>query len=141
MSANRRLLGFTFVLGSLGTGLELLLMEHTDGIWQKLPLALLALGGVAFGAVAFTRTTMMQRTFQSVMLLFAATGIAGSVLHYQGNVEFEREMDPETSGITLVRDAMQGATPALAPGTMMLLGAVGWGYSRLTEREYKRSDV
>jgi hypothetical protein len=46
-------------------------------------------------------------------------------LHYQGNVEFERELAPDASGLPLVWEALKGATPALAPGTMMLLGAVG----------------
>jgi hypothetical protein len=50
-------------------------------------------------------------------------------------VEFERELNPDASGFSLFRDAMMGATPALAPGTMILLGAVGWAYGRLNALE------
>ena len=35
----------------------------------------------------------------------------------------------------LFRESMKGATPALAPGTMMLLGALGFGYVYLIEQE------
>jgi hypothetical protein len=65
------------------------------------------------------------RLFQITMLAFIVSGIAGIVLHYQGNVEFELELDPEAAGFGLFWEAMKGATPALAPGTMVLLGGLG----------------
>ena len=37
----RRLLIAVFVLGAVGTGAELILLEHTDDIWQWTPLILL----------------------------------------------------------------------------------------------------
>jgi hypothetical protein len=63
------------------------------------------------------------------MLLFVAGGIAGTLLHYRGNVEFEEEMHPGGTRWELFRGAIQGATPALAPGTMVLLGAIGLLYA------------
>ncbi len=128
----RRLLAATFLAGSVGTGAELLLMEHTEGVWQNAPLALLGLGCLTGAALAITTRRAVRQTFRVLMLLFASSGIAGAVLHYDGNVEFERELNPEASGFTLFREAMKGATPALAPGTMILLGAVGWAYYRTT---------
>jgi hypothetical protein len=65
------------------------------------------------------------RLFQLTMVAFILSGAVGVGLHYQGNVEFERELAPDASGLPLVWEALKGATPALAPGTMMLLGAVG----------------
>jgi hypothetical protein len=135
LSAQRRLLALTFLLGSVGTGAELLLMEHTEDLWQNVPLVLLALGCGIFAALAMTASVSVRRAFHGVMILFAASGIAGTLLHYDGNVEFERELNPDASGIALFRDAMMGATPALAPGTMILLGAVGWAYGRLNVQE------
>jgi hypothetical protein len=123
----------TFAFGALGTAAELLLMEHTEGLWQILPLILLGIGCPAAALVA-SGVTAVRPVFKALMLVFAISGIAGSVLHYNGNVEFERELDPELAGVALFREAMQGATPALAPGTMMLLGAVGWAYARVSER-------
>ena len=106
-------------------------MEHTEDLWQNVPLVLLALGCGIFAVLAMTGRAAVRRAFHAVMLLFAASGMAGAVLHYEGNVEFERELNPDSSGFSLFRDAMMGATPALAPGTMILLGAVGWAYGRL----------
>lgn len=137
MTSPRLLLATTFLLGSLGTGAELLLLEHTETLWQRVPLVLLAIGCAAFAAFATTVRRATRATFLGVMMMFAASGLAGSALHVSGNVSFELELDPEASGVALVRDAMQGATPALAPGTMLLLAAVGLAYARVTELERK----
>lgn len=69
------------------------------------------------------------RGLQFTMILFVLSGFAGTLLHYQGNAEFELERDPSLSGWALFRDTMTGATPALAPGTMMLLGLIGLLYT------------
>ena len=47
----------------------------------------------------------------------------------------ERELNPDLSGVALFSESMRGATPALAPGTMILLGALGFGYAYLIGRE------
>jgi hypothetical protein len=135
LSAHRRLLALTFLFGSLGTGTELLLMEHTEGFWQNVPLVLLGLGAFALALLASTHGRAVRRAFQLLMMVFAASGTAGVVLHYDGNVQFERELNPDSAGFALFREAMQGATPALAPGTMVLLGAVGFAYSRISGPE------
>jgi hypothetical protein len=62
-----------------------------------------------------------------VLCLFA--GLVGLGLHYQGNVEFELEMYPSMGGVDLVWEALTGATPALAPGTMVGLGLLGLAYT------------
>jgi hypothetical protein len=64
-----------------------------------------------------------------LMLLFVLSGLVGLALHYKGNVEFEREMYPTLAGWQLFKQAMTGATPALAPGTMSLFGLLGWLYT------------
>ena len=134
MTANRRLLGVTFVLGSLGTGIELLLIGHVEDTWQNVPLILLGTGFLAWVLLA-TRNPAARTAFRVLMIVFAISGLAGSILHYNGNVEFERELNPDLSGVALFGEAMRGATPALAPGTMMLLGAIGWAYVRVSARE------
>jgi hypothetical protein len=121
----RRWLAATFVLASLGTAAELLLLEHTERAVQWAPLALIAaaLLVLAWHAAAPSRASV--RAFQAAMILFAAAGAVGATLHYRGNVEFEKEMHPDAGAWTLFRGAMMGATPALAPGTMVLLGSIG----------------
>jgi hypothetical protein len=63
------------------------------------------------------------------MVLFVGSGMLGVVLHYQGNEEFELEMQPALSGRTLVGKTLTGATPVLAPGSMSLLGVVGLAFT------------
>lgn len=125
----RSMLAAIFLLGSLGTAAELVLLEHTEDIWQLVPLVLIGIGCVSLAALTLTRTGVSVRAFQLAMVLFIASGIAGVLLHYQGNVEFELELRPGAAGLELFREAMKGATPALAPGTMILLGALGLAYT------------
>jgi hypothetical protein len=124
----RTLLGL-FVFGALGTGTELLLLEHTEKRWQPVPLVLLTLGLVLLAVQLLASRRVFVRSFQGAMLLFLAGGVAGTLLHFRGNVEFEQEMHPDGTRWELFRGAAQGATPALAPGTMILLGAIGLLYA------------
>lgn len=118
-----------FLGGSIGTGFELLLLEHTEGFWQIVPLALLGAGCLALAAVLIRRGGLWLPAFQLMMWLFVASGVAGVLLHYQGNVEFERELNSDIGGWELFWAALKGATPSLAPGTMTLLGALGVAYT------------
>lgn len=114
------------VLGLLG---ELFLLEHTEDIWQGAPLILLALSPVLLVWNALTTGPVALRTFQLLMLLFVVSGIVGVILHYRGNVEFELEMQPGTGGLPLIWEALKGATPSLAPGTMIQFGLLGLVYT------------
>ena len=38
------ILAWTFALGVIGSAAELLLLEHTEDVWQFVPIALLGLG-------------------------------------------------------------------------------------------------
>jgi len=117
------------VAGMLGTVLELLLLEHTEGVWQLAPVVLLAAGLVAVLWHALTRSRASLRAVQVVMLAFLLSGLAGLVLHYRGNLEFELELHASAQGWELIRAALGGATPTLAPGTMIQLGLIGLLYS------------
>lgn len=121
----RRFLSLILAFGMVGVEAELLLIGHTDAWQQWIPLGLLGVGLVALVVQAVRPTPVRRRWFVGVMLLFVVSGAVGIALHYQGNVEFELEVAPSTSGFALVRAALTGATPALAPGTMTLLGLVG----------------
>jgi hypothetical protein len=118
-----------FVFGAVGTGAELLLLEHTEKLAQWVPLAAIATSLAVLAAHALARHRFTVRAFQGLMVLFLAAGGVGVVLHYRGNAEFERERDPGIEGADLFRHAITGATPALAPGTMVLLGSIGLLYA------------
>ncbi len=117
------------LMGLLGTGVELLLLEHIEGFWQWVPLFLIAMGLVVlcWGLLKPGRRNI--RVLQGTMILFVLSGLVGFILHYQGNAEFELEMYPSLKGIELFWEAIQGATPTLAPGTMIQLGLLGLVYT------------
>ncbi len=125
----RRAILIVFCLATTGVFVELLLLGHFEDLAQWLPLALLALGLVNLGWYASARSAASLRVFQLLTLLFVASGALGLYLHYQGNVEFELEMHPEMKGLRLIWGALTGATPALAPGTMIQLGLLGFAYT------------
>ena len=128
----RALRGFLlvlFLMGVLGIGVELLLLDHTEDLWQWTPLTLIAISLVVLGWRIVDRKPASMRVFRGTMALFVVSGFVGILLHYQGNVEFELEMYPTLKGLELFWEAVKGATPALAPGTMIQLGLLGWAYT------------
>lgn len=108
-----------------GTATELLLLEHYEDAWQLVPLALIGLGLAATAWRVLRPGRPSLRAFRTVMLLMVASGGLGLFLHYRGNVEFELERAPGLAGFALFREALTGATPALAPGAMILFGLLG----------------
>lgn len=125
----RRLVIALFVFGAVGTGAELILLEHTEDIWQWTPIVLLGVSVPLAGSLWFMSARWLRRSFRGIMVLFVASGALGLYQHYRGNVEFELEMYPSMSGFELVWEALKGATPSLAPGTMILLGMLGLIYT------------
>jgi hypothetical protein len=121
----RRLLLVLVLFGSIGLALELVLLEHFESVWQWIPLGVLATGLASGILVALRPTHWSIRVFQVVMMLFIVTALLGLYLHYDGNVEFEREMDDSARGIDLFWRSLRGATPALAPGAMAQVGLLG----------------
>ena len=129
LSGIRVLLMGILLLGLVGTGVELLLLEHTDGFWQWNPLLLILISFVVLGWHAADRQAPSTQVLRATMLLFVVSGATGIVLHYRGNVEFELEMYPSLSGMELFWEALKGATPSLAPGVMIQLGLLGLAYT------------
>jgi hypothetical protein len=125
----RRLLLLLVLLGTSGLTLELVLLEHYDSFWQWSPFVVLGLGLIA-GAVAAARPSRSAiRFFQVVMALSFVIGVIGVALHFQGNVEFEREIEPSARGVGLLWLSLRGATPVLAPGALAQLGLLGLAYT------------
>jgi hypothetical protein len=121
-----RVLLAIFFFGLLGTTAELLLLGHFEDALQFIPLVLVAVAFVTLAWYALRPAQAALRAFQGVLWLFVASGVGGLYLHYRGNVEFERERDSSLSGVRLFWEAITGATPALAPGSMILLAAIGF---------------
>lgn len=118
-----------FLLGIGGITLELILLEHVDDFWQWTPFVLVGIATLVLLWYAASREALAIQAFRAVMVLFIAGGALGIYLHYEGNVEFEREMSPDVVGWALFREAIFGATPALAPGVMVQLGLLGLAFT------------
>ncbi len=126
----RRLLLALLALGVTMTFIDLLLLAHYEDTKQLIPLGLnaLALATIAWHVASSSPTSI--RLLQVVMLLFVVAGLTGIVLHYQGNLEFQTEINPDQPAWDLFRKVMTAkAPPALAPGAMAQLGFLGLVYS------------
>lgn len=118
-----------FVFSLLGTGAELILLEHFEDVWMWIPLALMGASILLLVVYGITQKRWSMQAFQWLMILFVVGGFVGVWLHFKGNMEFELEMYPDIEGFKLLWEAMKGATPALAPGTMTQLGLLGLIYT------------
>ena len=121
----RRLVLVVLTFGIAGVGFELVLLDHMEDPWQWAPIALLAAALPVSIWLILSPGFAIVRTYQTMMVLFVISGFVGQWLHYQGNVEFELEMYPSRQGLELVWEALGGAYPSLAPGTMTLFGLLG----------------
>lgn len=135
----RRAILAILALGVVGTTAELLLLKHTEEFWQLVPVTLLAIAAVVLAWSALARSRTAARVLDMLMVLFVVSGAAGVVLHLKGNIEWELERTPDLGGVSLITHALMGATPALAPGSMLQLGLLGLLYGYLGRREAPHS--
>jgi hypothetical protein len=114
------------IVGLAGTAVELLLLGHDESLTQLVPLILIGIGVVVIIWHLVADSSMSLRLMRITMTAFVGAGVLGIVLHYQGSVEFQKELDPSITGFELFKKAMQSkAPPALAPGTLVQLGLLG----------------
>ncbi len=129
LASLRRLLLGILLFGLVGTLTELLLTGHDEDVWQMIPLVALGLAILTSLGMIGARpqpASTAARLFQAAMVLLILVGAVGSVLHARGSMEFKLEMDPSLTGLALIWSVLQAkAPPALAPGTLALLGLIG----------------
>jgi hypothetical protein len=130
-SAMRGIFLALFLLSAFSAGAELLLLGHTESLWQWLPLLLIALSFLALTLHAAIRHAASVRVFQLIMFLFIGSGFVGIWQHYQARAEFKLETNPALSGMNLLWEALTGAAvpPVLAPGIMVQMGLLGLAYT------------
>lgn len=129
LSLVRRGLLALLAFGCVGLLGELVLLEHYEEWLQITPLALL---GVTMLTILWQWTSPTRaslRALQVVMLLLIVAGAVGVVLHFAGNYEFERELEPDLGGMPFWLEVIRGATPTLAPGTLIQFGLLGLLYA------------
>jgi hypothetical protein len=130
LSVLRRWLLAILGLGLVGTGAELVLLEHYETALQWVPLAAIALALAVLIWHTVKRDALSIRALQATMVLFLVAGVAGTGFHFRGSAEFQLEIDPSQSRWEIIKKAMRSkAPPVLAPGLMMQLGLVGLAYA------------
>jgi len=118
------------LLGLAGTLAELLALAHYEDSWQLVPLVLIGLAFVIVAWHLYDRSAASVKMLRLVMAVFIVAGIAGVILHYRGNLEFQLEIDPTQDQWTLFKKVIRAkAPPALAPGVMAQLGLLGLTYA------------
>jgi hypothetical protein len=129
LASIRNLLLGALVIGVMGTIGELILLRHIDEPAQWIPVVALVLALPVLIWHASSPSAATVRVLQALMALFLVLGVVGVGLHYDGNVEFERELHPSERGWEFLRKTVAGATPVLAPGSLVLLGLVGLAHA------------
>ena len=125
----RRFLLALFSLGVAGTFVELIALGHYEDQWQLVPLFVLSVALVSVGLQTFAASRVSLRMLKTVAVVMMAAGVAGIILHYRGNLEFQMETNPDLRGWELfTRIVHAKVPPALAPGVMAQLGLVGLIY-------------
>jgi hypothetical protein len=121
----RRFVLASLIFGICGVLAELILLGPYEDWRQWLPLVLLG-GGLPVALRVLVRPGRRSvGLLRALAVLWAPTGLLGVYFHYTGNLEFERERDASVAGFHLITESLTGAFPALAPGTMVLLGLLG----------------
>ncbi len=104
---------------------ELVLIGHTEGLVQLVPIVLPSVALLALGLAYArpSRTTVL--TLRAVMVILMAAGAFGIYEHFEHNLAFELEIQPNATFRDVWLQAMQGASPFLAPGAVALAGLLG----------------
>ncbi len=117
------------MFGCVGLIGELVLLEHYTEINQLPPLVLTALTLIAILWHWQSGNKTSLRFLQVIALLLVVAGAVGVFLHMDSNIEFERELEPDLVGMPFWLNVIRGATPMLAPGTLIQFGLLGLLYA------------
>lgn len=116
----RRFLLVLAVLLCVGTFVELWAAEHYHEPIQILPFVLAGLGLLTILVVLVRPGRAAIRLMQAVMLLNGLGGAFGVYEHIEHNLAFELEIRPNAAVTDVLIEALQGASPLLAPGILGL---------------------
>jgi len=105
---------------------ELFFLEHWNLTIQFLPFMLCALGLISAGFTYFRPLKGIVKFTQWAMALIAVLSLVGFYEHMAGNLTFWQEIQPDATTWELVEATLKGGIPVLAPGILMLGGAIGW---------------
>jgi hypothetical protein len=137
----RKWLATILLLGIAVTTIDLLLIAHYEDATQMIPLVILGLGFIALSSHLLRLSRSSLLLVQLLMVVFVVSGGLGMFLHHRASADFQREIDPDLGGSKLFWKAVRAKTPpALAPGTMVLLGLLGLAYAYRHSAVARRRD-
>jgi hypothetical protein len=139
----RRLRLFLLVLSAalfVGTLIELWLVNHKQDAVQILAFVFCGLGLLSTVGVLIRRSTATIRILRACMLLVVLGSLFGIYEHVTNNIEFEREIHPNSSTHQLLMKGLGGANPLLAPGTLAVAGLLAVAASYKHEVGAERDD-
>jgi hypothetical protein len=123
----RRLLLVLAAAACGGVVVELLLTGHTEGLVQWVPIGLSG-AMLPFLALAYRAPTRRWLiALRIALVVLSAAGLFGIYEHVTHNWAFEQEIQPEATWDVLWIEALRGASPALAPASLVLVGIMGIG--------------
>ena len=126
----RRLILALVTFGIVVTSIDLMLLDHHEDVRQMAPLVAnsLAIATILWHVASGSAASV--QALRVVMAVFLAAAVLGVVFHFQGNLEFQLEINPAQSTWELFSKVMRAkAPPALAPGVMAQLGLLGLIYT------------
>jgi hypothetical protein len=124
LSRLRRFLLALSVLLCVGTITELWLTEHMETVVQLIPFGLCGLGFVAALIVLLKPRRIPILILRVCMALVAAGGLYGIYEHIENNMGFQREINPASPTTDIVLASFHGPNPLLAPGILVVAGAL-----------------
>jgi fatty acid desaturase len=116
-----RLRRFLLALSALlfgGTVVELWLVNHTEDFVQWIPFVLCGIGLLVVVAVLFRPERETVMGLRAWMLIVIVGSLFGVYQHVTNNIAFEREISPTAPSQRILRAALGGANPLLAPGML-----------------------
>ncbi len=119
---------------AIGTIAELFLLGHYEDRNQLIPIVLIGLSMIVFIIHQFGSNRIINRLFIGMMIGCVFSGFFGIGLHLKANLEFETEMHPSYSDWDIFVNSLSGALPALAPGSMIMFGIIGYLYILLNHK-------
>jgi len=126
----RLMVGVLTLVALCGVETELFLLQHDEEWRQVLPMAIVAVSALVLVLQLVRPSAAGMTALRLLMVVMVATGLLGVYFHYQGNLEFQMEMDATQHGWALLTKILQAKTPpALAPGALAQLGLLGLLYT------------
>jgi len=136
----RQLILALLSFGLAALGAELLVIGHYEDAWQLVPVSLLAVTFMTILVHVIRGGSRGLTVLQILLVLMVASGALGIFLHYQANVSFQLDTNPDLKGWALYSRLLHSiAPPSLAPGAMAQLGFLGLIYTY--KHPARRDDV